>query len=260
MQDFSMFFSIESIIVFLLVFARLSGMLVTAPLFSTFPVPVQIKVTLSALCAFIMYPFVVQHASFIMPNDLIGLSILMFKEVAIGLLIGFAVSLIFTIVQIAGEMISVEMGLSMASALDPVTHQNVPIIGQFYLFMASLVFISINGHQYLFSSVYDSYKSIPIDMDFAFSSHITQQLLVFSSQIFLFAFGIIIPVYLTLFLVTVLMGIVAKIMPQMNVFMLAMPVKIYIGLGLMILMMPSTTVYLGKLFNDLLININGIFG
>lgn len=259
MKDFSIFFSIDSIIVFVLIFARMSGMLVTAPLFSTFPVPMQVKVGLSASCAFLMYPFVIQHCNFITPKDLVSLSMLMFKEVAVGVLIGFAISLIFTAIEIAGQLISVEMGLSMASALDPVTHQNVPIVGQLYLFMASLIFISINGHHYLFSTVYDSFRSIPMDMNFVFSSHITEQLLIFSSKIFLIAFSVIVPIYLILFIVTVLMGIVSKILPQMNVFMLAIPVKIYIGLSLMILLLTSTAAYISKIFGDLLINISGIF-
>ncbi len=259
MHDFSLFFSIDSIIVFILVFSRISGMLITAPIFSTFPIPPQVKIALAAVCAFIMYPFIVQHCSLITPKDLISLSILLFKELAIGILIGFAISLIFTAVEIAGQLLSIEMGLAIATALDPVTHQNVPIVGQFYLFMASLVFISINGHQYLFSTVYDSYSSIPIDMTFAFSKHLTEQLLYFSSQIFLLAFSIIVPIYLMLFIVTILMGIISKIMPQMNVFMIALPLKIYIGLALMVMLLPSTAIYISKLFGNLLININGMF-
>jgi flagellar biosynthetic protein FliR len=219
----------------------------------------QLKIGLSALCAFIMYPYVLQHANFIAPRDLISLSILLFKELSIGLLIGFSASLLFTAVQIGGEILSIQMGLAIASALDPVTRQNVPIVGQFYTFIASIIFISLNGVQWLFSTIYDSYHSIPVGMDFSFSSDITQKLLYFSSQLFIIAFSIIIPIFSVLFITTILMGIIAKILPQMNIFMVAMPIQIYIGLALMLVLMPSTAIYISKLFKELLINMNGIF-
>lgn len=258
-QDFSIFFSTKSLIIFILVLSRVSGMLITAPLFSTFPIPHQLKVGLSAMCAFIMYPFVLQHADIITPNNLVSLFILLLKELGIGILIGFTASLLFVAVQIGGQIISMQMGLAIANALDPVTKQNVPVVGQFYLFLASMVFIILNGHQWLFSSVYDSYHTIPLGMDFTFSSHITEQLLIFTSKLFLIAYSLIVPIFSVLFVTTLLMGIVAKIMPQMNIFMVAMPIQIYIGLSLMLMLMPSTAIYLLKLFRDLLINVNGIF-
>lgn len=258
-QDFSIFFSIDSIIIFLLVFTRFTGMFVSAPLFSTFPIPMQIKVGLSAACAFIVYPFVAQHSHIIVPRDLIGLSILLFKELAVGILIGFTISLIFTAVEIGGQILSIQMGIAIASALDPVTNQQSPIVGQFYMFIASIVFISINGPHWLFSTVYDSFHSIPIGMDFTFSNQLTQQLLVFTGQLFLIAFSIIIPIFSVLLIKVLLMGIVSKIMPQMNVFMIAMPLQIYVGLVLMLILMPTTTEYIRNLFGELLKNINGFF-
>lgn len=258
-QDFSLFFSTESIIVFILVLTRLTGMLMTAPLFSTFPVPKEIKIGLASLSAFIMFPFVAEYAVFIMPTDLIGLSLLFFKELAIGLLIGFTVALIFVAVEIGGHILSMKMGLAMANALDPVTKQNVPIVGQFYLFMTSIVFLSINGHHKLFTTVYGSFKSIPIGLNFDFSSRLTEQLLLFSSSLFLIAFKIVIPIFSILLVVTILIGVVSKVLPQMNIFMVAMPLQIYTGLSLMLLLMPATTVYMSKLINEILINIAGFF-
>ena len=259
-HDFSIFFSTESIIIFILVLSRITGMLATAPLISTFSMPMQLKVGLGALSAFILYPFVLQATpNFVAPRDLISLSILLCKETAVGVLIGFSMSLIFTAVEIGGQILSIQMGLAIANALDPVTKQHTPIVGQFYLFIASIVFLSLNGPHWLFTTVYDSYNSIPVGIDFSFSGQMTQQLLYFAGQLFLIAFSIIIPIFSVLFIKTILMGIVAKIMPQMNVFMVLMPAQIYVGLVLMLLLMPSTAIYLSKLFNELLMNINSIF-
>ena len=258
-QNFSMFFSIESIIVFILVMTRMIGLLITAPLFSTFPIPKQVKVGLAALCAFIIFPFIVSSASFEIPTDLIGLSILLFKELAIGVLIGFTMTLIFVAIEVGGHLLSIQMGLAIANALNPVTKQNAPIIGQFYMFAASMVFLTINGHHYFFTTICYSYNKIPIGLNFSFSSQLTEQLLVLSSSIFLIAFKIIIPIFSVLLIIIMLMGIVAKILPQMNIFMVAMPIKIYIGLALLLALLPATTVYMTNLISDMLKHIHGLF-
>ena len=150
-QDLAVLFSNQGIIVFLLVLVRVSGMLTTAPLFSTFPIPMTVKAGLSALIGFIIFPFVLTSSHFQMPHDLVMLSILVFKEMLIGILIGFSANLIFVGIEIGGQLLAIQMGLSIAEALDPITKQQVPIIGQFYLFIACVLFIYLNGHQELIS-------------------------------------------------------------------------------------------------------------
>ena len=258
-NDLSIFFSVKSIIVFILILTRLSGMLITAPLFSTFPIPLQLKVGLAALTAFIMYPFVMQTSGFVIPTDLVSLSILLFKELMVGIMIGFCASLIFTGIQIGGQILSIQMGLAIANALDPVTKQQVPIVGQFYLFLASLIFISINGHQWLFSTIHESYMSIPVGLNFDFSFQMTEQIVYFATQLFAVAFSIIIPIFGILFIITLLMGFMAKLMPQMNIFMVVMPLKIYIGLALVTMLMPPTSAFLIKLIKNMLMDLHGIF-
>lgn len=258
-KDLSIFFSNESIIVFLLVLTRLSSMFATAPLFSTFPLPMQIKVGISALSAFIMYPFVLQNISFEIPNDLIMLSCLLFKEILIGSMIGFCASLIFTGIQVGGQILAMQMGLAIANALDPVTKQQVPIVGQFYLFLASMTFIYLNGHLWLFSTVQESYLSIPVGLNFDFTAKLAEQILYFASQLFVVAFSIIMPIFQVLFLTTLLMGFMAKVMPQMNIFMVAMPLKIYIGLVLISMTMLPTMSYLTRLISTMMENLQVIF-
>ncbi|OGI00924.1 MAG: flagellar biosynthetic protein FliR [Candidatus Melainabacteria bacterium GWF2_37_15] len=258
-KDLSIFFSTESIIVFILVLTRLSGMLATAPLFSTFPIPMQVKAGIAALSAFIMYPFVLQAINFDLPNNLILLSILLIKELLVGVMIGFCASLIFTAVQIGGQILSMEMGLAIAEALDPTTGQQSPIVGQFYLFIASMTFIYLNGHQWLFSTVQESYLSIPAGLDFNFTTRLIEQIVYFTSQLFTIAFSIVMPIFQILFIVTLLMGFMAKVMPQMNIFMVAMPVKIYIGLILVSMLMPPTMQYLMRLISTMLEQLHSIF-
>lgn len=259
MNDIAAILSIKSLIVFLLVTSRVSGMIATAPLFSTFPIPMQLKACLCALIGFIMYPFILQTSHFQVPNDLITMSILMFKEVFIGILIGFCGSLIFVGVQIGGQLISMEMGLTIAAAMDPVTRQSTPVIGQIYLYTASIIFISINGHHWLFNTVYGSYHSIPIGMNFDFSTEIYQKILYFTSQLFSIAFRLIIPLFGILFVIDIALAFTSKMMPQMNIFMVSLPLKIYLGLTLMIFFMTTSAVFLSQLIHSLLDYIQGIF-
>ncbi len=234
-------------------------MLATAPLFSTFPLPAQVKIGIAALAAFIMYPFVMQNVNFAVPTDLIMLTTLLLKELLVGIMIGFSASLIFIGIQMGGHLLSVQMGLAIARALDPVTGVQAAIVGQFYLFIASMIFIYVNGHQWLFSAIHESFVSIPVGLNFEFAGPIIEKIIFFFSQLFVSAFSLVMPIFQILLLITILMGFIAKIMPQMNIFMVAMPFKIYVGLSLLAILLPPTSIYLMHFIKNMLTDLNGIF-
>lgn len=259
-QDLSILFSMKSLIIFLLVLSRITGTLMTAPLFSTSPIPSQLKGALAALIAFIMYPYILQHSQIAVPYDLITMTLLVMKEVLVGVLIGFCASLIFVGIQIGGQLVSTQMGLTIAESLDPVTHQNVPILGQFYLYIASMVFIYMNGHQWIFENVFTSYKTLPMGLDFSFTPKLTEQIIYFISQLFPIAFSVIMPIFAILFVLDIALGFMSKMMPQMNIFMVSLPLKIYIGMACMVIFMHSTAVYMSSMTQSMLDSLKTIFG
>lgn len=258
-RDLLVLLSPESVIIFILVLSRISGLIASAPLFSTFPIPVMVKVGLSALVSFVMYPFVSQNTNFYMPDNVIVLSIMVFKEVFVGILTGFCANLVFTGIMIGGQLLSMQMGLTMAESFDPSTHQRVPVVGQLYLFIASMIFIQLNGHQWLFSSIYDSYNAIPIGISFEFSTAAISKILYITSQLFNIAFRIIMPIFGVLFVTDIALAFMAKIMPQMNIFMVGIPLKIFVGLVLMSLFMTTTSNYLINFISDFLLLIQNLF-
>lgn len=258
-SELQLILSTNGAIAFLLVLSRVSGMLASAPMFSTFPIPAQAKAILALFVTFIMYPLVVHSSTYQPPTDMIMLTIMVFKELFVGLLIGFCANLIFYAVQMAGQLLSIQMGLTMSTILDPVTQQQAPVVGQFYMFIACMVFIQLNAHQWLFSSIYNSYKTIPIGLDFTFNSTIVPKIIYFTSQLFPIAFGIIMPIFILMFLIDVALGFTSKMMPQMNIYMVAMPLKAYLGITLMLLFITTTTVYLGNLISNTLENLKVIF-
>lgn len=258
-NDLQLLFSIQGVIAFLLVVSRVSGMLSTAPLFSTFPVPVQLKALLAALVSFIIYPLVIHANTYQVPTDLIMLTLMVFKELFVGILIGFSARLIFDAIHMGGQLLSIQMGLSMAQTMDPITKQRSPAIGQFYMFIASIIFIQINAHQWLFTSIYESYKAIPLGLNFEFTAHLVPKIIYFTSQLFPIALGIVMPIFALMFLVDIALAFMSKMMPQMNIFMVAMPLKAYLGITLIFLFITTTAVYLSNLITNTLQNLKVIF-
>jgi len=262
MTDLLVMLSPKNLIIFILVMGRLSGMMATAPFFSTINAPAQAKAGLVFFIGFIMYPMVaasMNGVTLAATMDFPILAVLMFKEIIIGCIIGFCANLIFTGVQIAGDLISIQMGLSISNVLDPVTQQSTPVLGQFYMFIATLTFIFINGHIWLFSSIFNSYKVIPINYDFTFSGALMERIIYFTSQIFSIGFGLIVPIYAVLIITALVLGLMSKSMPQMNVFMVALPVKIFIGIALMCAFTMQSATYLAGIMETWLTNIDKLF-
>lgn len=233
-------------------------MLLSAPIFSTSQMPPQIKVVFSVALTIVMFPIINVH-SLNIPTDFFAFAIVAAKELMVGLLIGFTADLIFTSIQIGGDFISTLMGLSIANVIDPVTRQNVPVIGQFYFILALLIFLFINGHHWLIAAVETSFLAVPIGMEFPQFSEVVQKLLLLSSQMFVIALMMILPIMGILFVTEIALGFMAKVMPQMNIFVVGLPLKIYLGLISMVMVMPMTRVYIDNTFRELFFNLYKLF-
>lgn len=260
MGDLSIFFSYKSILIFLLVLSRISGMIFSAPLFSTYPIPSMVKALMSAVIAFTMFPMLLGRPDIIIPHDLITLTLMLFKELFVGILIGFCAGLVFVGIQLGGQILSQEMGLSAAETMDPVTGASVSVVGEFYILIASILFVLLNGHHWLFETVYNSYNSIPIGLDLIFTGEFVQRIIYFVSQIFVIAFSMIMPIFGILFIVTVAMAFLSKLMPQMNVFVVALPIQIYVGLMCLSFFMVTIAGYITKILESSLGGLKAIFG
>lgn len=243
-MDLLSLLSADSLILFIIVFTRLSGMMAGAPLFSTYPIPTNVKVLLCAITAFIIYPVVANTIGSALPKDMIALTLFLVKEFFIGFLIGFIARFIFTAVQIAGQTIGIQMGVTMAMVLDPTTNAQSTVLGQIYVYITTIVFICINAHHWLFIAVYRSFENVPPGIEFIFTPTLVNQVALLFSHMFVISFQICLPIFCVLFVSEVLMGFMAKMMPQMNIFMVALPIKIGVGLIMMLAFLPPTITYL----------------
>ena len=249
-----------NLVLFVVVLTRLSGLMTTAPLISTYPIPMQIKTWLMAMVAFIMFPIVLAKAGFQMPTSIPELSIILLKEFMIGYIIGFVANVVFIGVEIAADLISMQMGLTASQALNPMTGDTSPILSQAYTILASMIFIGLNGYQWLFAAVYKTFQIMPPGYEITISGTLVQNVIFLTSQVFVVGLGIALPIFSVLVITDVLLGFVSKMMPNMNIFMVALPVKIYMGLLLFVILIPLMYSQLQVLIEKYLASIITILG
>jgi flagellar biosynthesis protein FliR len=226
---------------------RIGAMLAVAPIFGARTVPVRVRVLMGFVLAWLV--------SLIIPRppevDLLSLNAVLISthEVIIGLVMGFVLQMVFGVLAMAGEYISFGMGLGFATMNDPQNGIQVPVVGQYFIVMATLIFLSLNGHLILIEVLVDSFRTIPIG-----GGGVEQDglwgLVQWGNQMFQGALLISLPVVASLLLVNVSFGIITRSAPQLNIFAVGFPLTLMIGFTLIMLSMPT----LGPLFENLMLN------
>ncbi len=259
MFNLDILFSPANIILFMAIFTRLSGLFASAPLFSTYPIPVQVKMWLAALIAFILFPIVQYNTSFVVPNSVPALTLILTKEFLIGFVIGYCANILFVGIELGVNTFAVQMGLSADQALNPTSGGSSPVITQAYTYLATMLFIALGAHQWLFSAIYNSFKSMPIGYNFTFSPSIVGHIVTVVSQLFGIGLSIALPIFGVLFITDVLLGFTSKMMPQMNIFMVSLPLKIYLGLLLSLIFIRPMAEFIVVLIERFMTQISVIF-
>lgn len=253
--------TVNTVIAFLLILFRVSGMMLSAPIFSMQNIPAQAKIGLALAFSLILFPL--HTANLVVPKDLIQFAGMAIQETVIGLLLGYVVTLIFMALQMAGEYVSMQMGLSAANLLDPVTHTQSPIVGQFFFYFAALIFLSLNIHHGLIAGLDRSFNFIPLG-HFIGEGHLTgglmaERFIKLTSDMFIMSLMVGAPLMGLLLVTEISLGFVAKVMPQMNVFMVAMPLKVLIGLLAILIGLPYLSTLLGDHYAHLVQVLLGLY-
>lgn len=245
-----MLFWLEYLPPFLLIFVRMTSFFIAAPIFSMKGVPSSIKVGLAFFVALISLSTVSIEQTILLDFSYL---IMIIKEALVGLALGFIASLIIYTVQVAGAFIDFQMGFAIANVVDPQTGAQVPIIGNFKYMLALLFFLSVNGHHLLLDGVIRSYQIVPINAMFVPIG--SEQVALFVTnifvQMFIVAFQIAIPVVGALYIITVSLGIVARTVPQLNVFVVGLPLQIFAGFVLILVTLPAYFYLLQIVFRDM---------
>jgi len=234
--------------VFLLIFVRVTAFFVTIPLFSYRTIPTPFKIGLSFFLSLIM---VTSVDSVNMTIDGMYL-LLLIKEMSVGLFIGLIAYIILSAVQIAGGFIDFQMGFAIANVVDPQTGAQSPLIGQYFYILALLFLLSVNGHHLLIDGIFFSYEFIPLEAFVPFQNETIVDFIIDTfNKMFLIAFQVSIPIVGCLFLVDVALGIIARTVPQLNVFVVGLPLKIFVSFVAIFIFLGLYTTLVKKLFTSM---------
>jgi len=224
---------------FLLIMIRMHSMFMVAPFFSSDMIPFRTKTMLAFLTSVIIFPIVMHSGGFTVSGNMGVYSLMVIREVVIGLYIGFLTSIIFSAFQLAGQYFAVQIGFGFTEVLDPLAQVSIPIVGQLKNMIGLLVFLVIDGHHFLISAICSSYTLAPV---LSYSSHsmgmLLKWLVYISSGMFVIALKIALPIVATVFLISVAEGMLAKAAPQMNIMMFGFPIKVAVAFGMLALTAP----------------------
>lgn len=247
MYDLISFF-INNFIVFLLTFVRMASLFVISPIFSRNNMPSYTKIGLSLFCTFAIAPMLENTG--LKYYDFISFAILIFKELIVGVILGFISYLVFSSLLIAGQIIDVQIGFGMVNILDPQNNIQVPLAGNFLYLLTTNIFLIINGHHVFLTALVKSYTIVPIG-GFVFTDNLVNNVLSVFIESFIIGFKISMPIIAAVLLSEVALGILSRTVPQMNVFIVGLPMKISIGLLSLIFIMPVFSNALNYIFDKL---------
>lgn len=230
MIDFA--FSIYDLEYFLLIFTRVSCFVFIAPFFSMNNTPARIRVGISFFTAMLLYQ-TLTPAPAVVYDTVMEYAIIVMKEAITGLLIGFGSNMCMAIVNFAGSVVDMETGLSMATLMDPATRENTSITGVFYQYIFMMLMIATGMYRYLFGALADTFTLIPINGAVFHSQSLLNAMITFMSDYIVIGFRIILPVFCVILLLNAILGVLAKVSPQMNMFAVGIQLKILVGLAVM---------------------------
>lgn len=237
-------FTVEYLEIILLILVRISTMIATAPFFNLSNIPVKVKVGLSFFLSMIALQFV--DYTTVQYTGTLGYAMLVLQEAIIGVIIGISSAFCLHILNFSGHMIDMEIGFSMAMEFDPTTNVQSTISANLFSQLFLALFVVSDMHFFLIDTIYDTYQLIPIGGANIKGDFLTV-ILTYITDYFIIGFRIVLPVFSCILVINIVLGILAKVAPQMNMFVIGMQLKVFVGLFLLFLvmgLMPNVTNFL----------------
>lgn len=220
----------ENAIVFFLLFSRISGVIAFFPFFSHMSIPVSVKTALAFYLTILFFP--VAHMAHI-PVSTGNIAVLVLAELMLGFIAALVLNFVFAALGLAGSQISMIMGFSMASVMDPLTGTNTPIIGQILTLIAVLILLTFNGHHLMLLFLSQSITHIELGAFYP-DAHLWDYLNNAVRHMFMMGLIIAFPFIALSFLSDVIFGMLMKTMPQFNLLVVGFPIKIFLSIMVMI--------------------------
>lgn len=219
----------------LLAFVRIAFIFQQAPIVASRHIKPQMKVGLAGALAVVAFPNLPMPEYF--PDNPRAFILVLLGQITVGLAIGFVSYLCMAAAQFGGEMMDIQMGLSVAASMDPSSGGTSKLLMRLNFYVAMLLYLGVNGHHDLLRALFHSFRVIPLT-EFRISGTLVLRFIEHTEEIFLIGLQIAAPPLAALFITQVAMGLLARVAPQMNVFMLSFPMNIAIGLMLFSIGLP----------------------
>lgn len=226
---------------------RIAAMVGVAPVFGAQNVPVRIRVGIAVALTLVIAPVLPQVPQ-VDPISSTGILIIV-HQVMIGLAIGFALRLVFAAFVLAGQLIGQTMGLGFAAMVDPQNGVQVPVVGQFYQIMVTLLFLAMNGHLVLIEVIADSFRTLPVGPE-GLGMGSLWSLVLWGGQVFAGAVLVSLPAVTALLVVNIAFGVMTRASPQLNIFAVGFPVTLCIGVIVMLVTLPVILPQLSHIMSD----------
>lgn len=230
--------TLEQFMAYGLMLVRVGVLFLTAPVLGNTRIPGQVKIALSMVITLLLFlSYKGGAAALPAPNNVFQLVGAVAGEVFAGLIIGYSAYLLFSGIQMAGQIIDIQIGFGLVNVIDPAGGSQVSILGQFYYLVAMLFFLAVDGHHALLKAMGDSFALLPPGGISWFEQAAKSGPLLsgFFTKLFIIAFQVAAPSVAVLFLTNLSMGLLSRTIPQMNVFIVGMPLNIIVGLMVTIL-------------------------
>ncbi len=243
-----MTFTVHNFEIFLLILVRITAFIYVAPFFSLRDVPQKVKVGFSLFFSFIMFQTVSGDIQY---DGVIGYAALVISELMVGLIIGFFTNVSYYILSFAGSMIDMEIGFSMVNEFDPVSNIQTTITSNYYMYVVMLIMLVTNLHHYIILAIADTFKVIPLGAA-NISPDLYLLMLQFIKEYFIIGFRIVLPIFAGMLIVNSILAILAKIAPQLNMFVIGLQLKVFVGLVILFLLVGFTPAISGFIFDEMI--------
>lgn len=229
------------------IFVRVSGIFALMPILSMQEIPMMMKGWLAAGIAIVIYPLVAGHLASPLTLDM-GFLLAIVDHALIGVIIGLILLVYYTAFLMAGEFYSLQIGFGIINVMDPLSETSIPILGQLKSLFALMVFTIIDGHHLVIEALIYSFQVLP-GLTVNSGQPLSAGLILAIREMFIISFQMAAPVMGTMFLVELVMGIMSKVAPQMNVMVVGFQIKIVAGMFLIIMILPTIYFMSVRLFD-----------
>ena len=240
---------------FLLVLTRTSGIFFISPFFGSMNVSNRLRAGAAIAVAVLLFPVVASQAVIETPASTVMFALTVAKELFVGWLIGLVGYITLSAVNTAGKIMDMQVGFAVVNMMDPTTMQQAGLLGTFLYNLTIIYFLITNGHHVILSALAESFRIIPLN-SMVWNDSLPMLINDLTAGIFLNGMKITMPVTFAILLTNVGLGILARTMPQMNIFVVGIPMQLMIGMGMVSMVLPFYILFLDVIFNEMYANIS----